>query len=117
MRAPMWRFVLHIMLLAFAIQRGAAATILHLSGAPGLVVISAIAGAVAGVVASITVLSGRWVSGALIGLASVLVLFALAQCAILGPAIGFPALIQSLFGAVAALVLRYFIEHAQRDPG
>jgi hypothetical protein len=116
MTAPLWRFALHIMLLAFAVQRGAAAVMLHLGGAPAALVASAAIAVLAAVVASIAVLMGRMVSGALIALAVVLALGAVVQFALLGPALGFPAVIQSIFGVTAVLVLRYFVVRAQQDP-
>lgn len=116
MNAPLWRFVLHIMLLAFAIQRGAAALMLYLSNAPALLIATAAVPVLVAVVVSITVLLGRFVSGSLVALAVVLALAAVVQVAVVGEGAAVPALFQSIFGVGCALAMRHFIRRAEQDP-
>jgi hypothetical protein len=115
MDRPLWRIFLHIALLAFVAQRGAAAAMLILSDASPLLIIAAVSAGLAGLFASWAIWTGRATSGALIALAVVLVAGALLHVIALGARAAPGAIAQAMAGVLAALGVRWFIQRAEAD--
>lgn len=69
-----------------------------------------------GLVASIAIWMGRFLTASLHALSAAFIIGAGAQIAVLGWAVAPAALAQALIGVLAAVALRYFVQRAQSEP-
>jgi hypothetical protein len=112
MKQPLWRFVIHFMLLVFAVHRAAAAVVLYLDDADRALVVGLALQCVAGVVTSFAVLfDARWVTGALVITAVLIAGTALYGTLGAGAVSMMAALGQTLVAALAAGGLVALLRH------
>jgi hypothetical protein len=116
MDRPLWRIFLHIALLAFVAQLAGTVAMLYLGGASAWLIAAIVLQCLAGLVASIALWMGRFITASLHALGAAFVIGSVIQIALLGWTAAPLAITQGLGGLLATLALRYFIQRAQNEP-
>lgn len=116
MKQPLWRFVMHFLLLTFVVHRAAMAVVFHLDGGDPRLVAGLGLQCVAALVASFGVLfDTRWVTGALITTAVLVAGTALYAALGAGAVSMMAALGQTLVAALAAGGLVALLRHERQQ--